>query len=70
MDKFEYAVKQEIAWLEEDLDITQKCIDGTEPTQWSKEDLRVRLRDARDELARLKQWMQEYEDKHNESKSL
>lgn len=64
MDKYQYAIEEELKWLDEDIRITRACIDGTEFTQWTMNDLRQRLRDSEDERLRLHNVMAEYSEEH------
>lgn len=66
MDKYEYAVRQELKWLEDDIRITRDCIDGKEQTQWPESYLHCRLNDSISEEERLLAWMKEYTKKHED----
>ena len=66
MDKYEYAVRQELKWLEDDIRITRDCIDGKEQTQWPESYLKCRLNDSICEEERLLAWMKEHTEKHKD----
>lgn len=67
MDKYQYAIEQELEWLEEDIGITEKCISGEESTAWPRFALGQRLQDSRDEKARLQSFLEEYMDHEDQS---
>lgn len=63
MSKYKYAVKQEIKWLEEEIEICQQCLDGKDTPNCSMEEVRSRKRWAENELGRLRLWMKEYKER-------
>lgn len=68
MGKYKYEIKHEIRWLEEDIRITEDCLNGKEKTQYSKTELELSKIWAINELERLNTLMDEYEKNKKEHK--